>query len=224
MTRHPPHHVVRVLVALFTVLFGWWTAVCAELAAAAPGQVEAAYSYDRHSNAAALTHTAVERGPPTPCAWNTTYDSVGREPPGDSARPNGTTPAPTYDYDNSAQFLQLAAVEPLIKGPGQGPRAEFSVGWGAASDSAAKTADEAVDAYTHGYKYHPRIRQRGLEDPRAHNFPYSFDDVILRQKPTTQADGSLLYRKVGEINGKSGTFEIAVNPDTGVIFHRSWKP
>lgn len=61
------------------------------------------------------------------------------------------------------------------------------------------------------------------QDPKAHNFPYSFDDVILREKPIAQTDGSLLYRKTGEINGRDGIYEIALNPDTGTIFHRTWR-
>jgi RHS repeat-associated protein len=81
----------------------------------------------------------------------------------------------------------------------------------------------AEDAFEHGYKYHPRVRARGVEDPRAHNFPYSYDDVILKETPTVQTDGSLLYRKAGSINGEEGIYEIAVNPDTGTIFHRTWK-
>lgn len=88
---------------------------------------------------------------------------------------------------------------------------------------AAKATRTAEDAVEHGYKYHPRIRQRGVEDPRAHNFPYSFDDVILKEKPIVQKDGSLLYRKAGEINGRDGVYEIALNPDSGTIFHRTWR-
>jgi len=81
----------------------------------------------------------------------------------------------------------------------------------------------ADDAFTHGYGYHPRIRARGLQDPKAHNFPYSFDDVILRETPVKQADGSLLYRKAGSLNGTEGVYEIAVNPETGTIFHRTFR-
>lgn len=94
------------------------------------------------------------------------------------------------------------------------------VATGVAANTTTRVAD---DAFEHGYKYHPRIRERGLEDPRAHNFPYSFDDVILREKPITQADGSLLYRKPGDVSGRSGVYEIALNPDTGIIFHRTWR-
>ncbi|MDZ7679296.1 MAG: RHS repeat-associated core domain-containing protein [Acidimicrobiales bacterium] len=92
--------------------------------------------------------------------------------------------------------------------------------------SAARIGDDvtaaADDAFTHGYSYHPRIRARGLQDPVSHNFPYSYDDVILRSTPVRQADGSLLYRTPGSINGKDGFFEIALNPDTGTIFHRTF--
>ncbi len=85
-----------------------------------------------------------------------------------------------------------------------------------------RVAGAADDAFTHGYSYHPRIRARGLQDPVGHNFPYSYDDVILRSTPVRQADGSLLYRTPGSINGKDGFFEIALNPDTGTIFHRTF--
>jgi RHS repeat-associated protein len=76
---------------------------------------------------------------------------------------------------------------------------------------------------SHGYTYDSRIRMRGTEDPRGHNFPYSFDDEILSQTPINQPDGSLLYTMPGVINGTHGFFEIGVNPTTGVIFHRSFR-
>ncbi|MEJ7764831.1 MAG: RHS repeat-associated core domain-containing protein, partial [Acidimicrobiales bacterium] len=95
-----------------------------------------------------------------------------------------------------------------------------------APQTAARIGDDVVrsadDAFTHGYSYHPRIRARGVQDPVGHNFPYSYDDVILRSTPVRQADGSLLYRSPGSINGKDGFFEMAVNTDTGTIFHRTF--
>ena len=95
-----------------------------------------------------------------------------------------------------------------------------------ATNTATRIGDDVVaagdDAFTHGHSYHPRIRERGLQDPVGHNFPYSYDDVILRSTPVTQADGSLLYRVPGAINGKDGFFEIAVNPSSGTIFHRTF--
>lgn len=95
-----------------------------------------------------------------------------------------------------------------------------------APSSAARIGDDVIatadDAFTHGYSYNPRIRARGLQDPVGHNFPYSYDEGILRSTPVRQADGSLLYRVPGSINGKDGFFEIALNPDTGTIFHRTF--
>lgn len=97
---------------------------------------------------------------------------------------------------------------------------------GVATNTATRIGDDVVaagdDAFTHGNSYHPRIRERGLQDPVGHNFPYSYDDVILKSTPVTQADGSLLYRVPGSINGKDGFFEIAVNPNTQTIFHRTF--
>lgn len=84
-------------------------------------------------------------------------------------------------------------------------------------------AGVADDAFSHGLKYHPRIRARGVEDGVGHNFPYSFDDAILKTKPITQADGSLLYRMPGNINKTDGVFEMAVNPQTQTIFHRQFR-
>ncbi|MGH9189654.1 MAG: hypothetical protein ACRD0Q_06435 [Acidimicrobiales bacterium] len=115
--------------------------------------------------------------------------------------------------------------------PGQGRETSQSgpgaaIGSRVAPQTAARIGDDVIatadDAFTHGYSYHPRIRARGVQDPVGHNFPYSYDDVILRSTPVRQADGSLLYRTSGGINGKDGFFEIAVNSDTGTIFHRTF--
>jgi RHS repeat-associated protein len=72
------------------------------------------------------------------------------------------------------------------------------------------------------YKYHPRIRERAVQDPKHHNFPYSFDEVILSTAPIRQTDGSLLYRVPGYVNKIPGVYEIAVNPTTRIIFHRTF--
>ena len=80
----------------------------------------------------------------------------------------------------------------------------------------------AKSAFKHALKYHPRIRARGVEDGIAHNFPYSFDDIILKTKPIVQKDGSLMYKHLGYMNGTEGYFEIAVNPKTQLIFHRQF--
>ncbi len=81
---------------------------------------------------------------------------------------------------------------------------------------------ETEKAYSHQHKYHPRIQARALQDPFAHNFPYSFDDVILNVEPIIQEDGSLLYRREGALNKREGFFEIALNKKTNTIFHRTF--
>jgi RHS repeat-associated protein len=72
--------------------------------------------------------------------------------------------------------------------------------------------------------YHPRVRERGLEDPSSHNFPYSYDQAILKTQPVLQEDGSLLYRLEGTMGKKEGVFEIGYNPETDTIFHRFFRP
>lgn len=76
--------------------------------------------------------------------------------------------------------------------------------------------------YKHTYKYASRVRARGLQDPVAHNFPYSFDDQILKAKPIIQKDGSYFYKKSGYLNGKKGNFELIINKKTNTIFHRNF--
>jgi RHS repeat-associated protein len=86
-------------------------------------------------------------------------------------------------------------------------------------------------------KYAPRVRARGVEDPKSHNFPYSFDKSILSTKPILQKNGYNLYRLEGSMTGKviflddgtrvqtykHGVFEIGVTKD-GVIDHRFFRP
>lgn len=70
--------------------------------------------------------------------------------------------------------------------------------------------------------YHPRIRQRAIQDPKAHNFPKSFDDEIMNTTPKVQSDGSYLYEAQGSLNNTDGVYQIAVNPETSQIFHRTF--
>ncbi len=90
-------------------------------------------------------------------------------------------------------------------------------------ETTSSEGDDGKIIYKHGFKYHPRIRQRGLQDPKAHNFPYSFDDIILKTNPIKQKDGSLLYILEGILNEKRGVFEIAINTETKTIFHRTFR-
>lgn len=92
-----------------------------------------------------------------------------------------------------------------------------------AIEEGAQASKTAENAFQYGYKYHPRIRERALRGPSAHNFPYSFDDIVLSQNPAKQKDGSLLYTMVGAPNGNDGIYEIVLHPTSGVILHRTWR-
>jgi hypothetical protein len=48
------------------------------------------------------------------------------------------------------------------------------------------------------FKYHERIRIRAVQDPVAHNFPYSFDEIILKVNPIKQKNGTLLFNAMCE--------------------------
>jgi RHS repeat-associated protein len=89
-----------------------------------------------------------------------------------------------------------------------------------------------------GLKYNPRVRARGVEDPKSHNFPYSFDKEVLSTKPIPKKNGYSIYQKEGTMTGKvvtdpktgvrtqqykEGVFEIGVRKD-GVIDHRFFRP
>lgn len=74
-----------------------------------------------------------------------------------------------------------------------------------------------------GYTYDPRVRQRALEDPVSHNFPYSFDSHILSTNPIPKRNGYTMYQLQGTMNGKKGVFEIGVTKDK-IIDHRFFRP
>jgi RHS repeat-associated protein len=73
------------------------------------------------------------------------------------------------------------------------------------------------------FKYAPRVIARALEDPVSHNFPYSFDKVVLSTKPTVTPSGYKIYQFPGAMNGKNGFYEIGVNGQ-GIIDHRFFRP
>ncbi|HZH98152.1 MAG TPA: hypothetical protein VEX38_04210 [Fimbriimonadaceae bacterium] len=87
----------------------------------------------------------------------------------------------------------------------------------------AETAKQPSYAYNHNYPYHDRVLARGLEDPRSHNFPYSFDDDILATPPIHKPNGYTIYQAPGEFGGREGYFEIGVTKD-GIIDHRFFRP
>lgn len=86
-------------------------------------------------------------------------------------------------------------------------------------------------------KYDPRVRQRGVEDPSSHNFPYTFDKYILKTQPKLLNNGYKMYQADGYMMGGlkysvegpptqkwlHGVFEIGVTKE-GVINHRFFRP
>lgn len=88
------------------------------------------------------------------------------------------------------------------------------------------------------FRYAPRVRARGVEDPSSHNFPYSFDAQILSTKPIPKRNGYLIFQHRGSMTGRvvrdpqtgirtqkylEGVFEIGVTKD-GIIDHRFFRP
>jgi hypothetical protein len=73
------------------------------------------------------------------------------------------------------------------------------------------------------YTYAPRVRARSVQDPKAHNFPYSFDRQLLRTTPIVETDGSSTYLLPGSMNGIDGFFILGVNENSRVIYHRSFE-
>ncbi|WP_083446723.1 MULTISPECIES: RHS repeat-associated core domain-containing protein [Xenorhabdus] len=67
-------------------------------------------------------------------------------------------------------------------------------------------------------EYEPRIRQRAVENPGGHNFPFSFDREILKTKPTVLRSGDIGYAMLGHKNGKEVVYNIVVKD--GKISHR----
>ncbi|MFN8359646.1 MAG: polymorphic toxin-type HINT domain-containing protein [Candidatus Kapaibacterium sp.] len=82
-------------------------------------------------------------------------------------------------------------------------------------------------AYNHSYQYADRVRSRVLQDPKAHNFSYSFDDEILKTKPFPEVDGSNTYLLKGSMwdgkKMKEGFYILGVNERKNTIFHRSFE-
>jgi RHS repeat-associated protein len=87
----------------------------------------------------------------------------------------------------------------------------------------ANTGNIGSLLFKHNHKYADRVRKRALEDPVSHNFPYSFDDIVLQGKVFPKKNGYTIYQKRGTMNGREGVFEIGVTKD-GVIDHRFFRP
>lgn len=87
-----------------------------------------------------------------------------------------------------------------------------------------KVASEIGSAVRHNYSYHDRVRQRSLDDPKSHNFPYSFDDEIIQNGTRIdRPNGYTIHQMRGKMNTTDGVYEIGVTKD-GVIDHRFFRP
>ena len=72
-----------------------------------------------------------------------------------------------------------------------------------------------------GLTYAPRIRERQVEDPRYHGFPYSFDDTIVSQGRRVDLDnGGTAFLMRGGINDLNGVFNLIIRD--GVVTHRDF--
>jgi RHS repeat-associated protein len=111
----------------------------------------------------------------------------------------------------------------------------LTLGQGTAAAGVAKLASKGVAT---DLKYADRVRQRALEDPVSHNFPYSFDKGILSTTPIPKNNGYTMCQQPGAMTGKSyidgvtgsrvqtykdGVFEIGVTKD-GIIDLRFFRP
>jgi RHS repeat-associated protein len=95
--------------------------------------------------------------------------------------------------------------------------------------AAGATAPFARGAAAATRFYSARVLIRGAEETGPyHNFPGSFDEIILSGERTVVSNDYVLYTKPGSINGVDGTFQIGVRPSRSgrieVITHRFFKP
>jgi len=72
------------------------------------------------------------------------------------------------------------------------------------------------------YQYAPRVREREVEDPGGHRFPYSFDRSILQSKPVSLRGGAEGYALRGHKNGNEVVYNVIVKD--GLITHRDMVP
>ncbi len=88
--------------------------------------------------------------------------------------------------------------------------------------SIESSSSKTSSLFTHGFKYANKVRERALTDPRGHNFPYSFDDLILKSNPINKPNGYQIFRLNGTMNGNPGFFEIGLTKEN-IIDHRVFR-
>ncbi|MBY0535430.1 MAG: hypothetical protein K2P88_06215, partial [Chitinophagaceae bacterium] len=74
------------------------------------------------------------------------------------------------------------------------------------------------------FKYDPKVRLRAVAQPDGHLFPYSFDKIIVENGIMEKKKGGyLMFKYLGESNGKIGFYEIGAT-EKGVVDHRLFRP
>lgn len=133
------------LVALLIALVATFLTAPLQSEAAAPAILAATYSYDGHRTSVAWTYTAAERGPPVSYNDTTTiYDAAGRRARGTSTPLNVPSTHATYDYDDLARFVPIAARSRDAEGQAASAEANAAVVTG--SQVAAETESGAASA------------------------------------------------------------------------------
>ncbi|MGB7068000.1 MAG: RHS repeat-associated core domain-containing protein, partial [Pyrinomonadaceae bacterium] len=126
----------------------------------------------------------------------------------------------SFTYDNARQYSYGSATE---VGMGFGLMfAGGAVRGGSTLSMVPGGASRGSFVGPRPLPYDPRVRARALEDPVGHNFPFSFDNVILSHRPTVKSSGYRIFQKPGHLNNKAGVYEIGVTPKF-VIDHRHFR-
>lgn len=171
---------------------------------------------------------------------------------GPSAVADGAESPPMFGYDALASVVASPSVAQPAEGtsttPSTNTRIDASI---ARSGPLTSPGDLLLDSgfflATKGAPDPPNriysareLRRRAAEPGPFHNFPESFNDQIFERGTRSVTRGffnqprrglsndSVQYRLRGEINGRSGTYEIFARPSlsgrTEVIQHRFFKP
>ena len=205
-----------------TVIGALVLALCAAPGASAGTQAHATtivhvHVYDSHDHAVAATPSTGERGPPSLYDYNATlYGAVDRRSHGASARPDGTTPRPTYDY---AHHAQLALVAQAAGTTGEPDRARVGDLSSLASGGVAANTRPAFIASADGVVV-PTSRSRMVN---------GFDNAGFPSTPTTSPgiqytlpDGTLV--RIMEPSGQAPLRASFTNANGGAISPFTGKP
>ncbi|MBB6568716.1 RHS repeat-associated core domain-containing protein [Kribbella sandramycini] len=156
--------------------------------------------------------------------------------------------AAKWVYENRAMILQVVAevaltiaIGAITGGVGAlAVRGAMTAIRLAASTKRIQTAARGIERATNKFNS-SRVLKRASDEPGPfHNFPESFDDVIFSKGTRTvtqnffnkpkpgMSNDSIMYKLPGNINGRSGNFEIATRPTASgrseLIMHRFFNP